>query len=158
MTASEPADSTVSSTLLWNASFGNPVSSSTFVQSLYSLSDHSPSFSSSRIVSQQRIPAPPVCSQNPGLSLVCPDARPFAIAFAAPSWSEASAVSACAMSIISHYVAVERSRTYNNIRFFDFFYEYSRVVEVSNYNLDVREGLLDSFGFLFYRFVNTGCC
>ena len=93
LTASLPDDNTTVSTFLWNASSGRLTRSCTAVQSLYSLSDHSPSLLSSRMVSQQRIPAPPVCSQNPGFSFECPDARPLAIAFAAPSWSDASAVS-----------------------------------------------------------------
>jgi hypothetical protein len=93
LTASLPDNSTTLSTFLWKASSGRFTRSFTLVRSLYSLSDHSPSLLSSRMVSQQRIPAPPVCSQNPGFSFECPDARPLAIAFAAPSWSDASAVS-----------------------------------------------------------------
>jgi hypothetical protein len=42
-----PASSTTLSTLRWKAESGRLVSSSTPVQSLYSLSDHSPSLSAS---------------------------------------------------------------------------------------------------------------
>jgi hypothetical protein len=93
LTDSVPDERTRSSTFLWNASLGRPVRSCTAVQSLYSRSEHSPSLLSSRIVSQHKMPAPPVCSQNPGFSLEWPEARPLAMAFAAPSLSDASAVS-----------------------------------------------------------------
>jgi hypothetical protein len=39
------------------------------------------------------MPVPEVCSQKPGFSGVCDEARPAAMAFAAPALSEASAVS-----------------------------------------------------------------
>jgi len=39
------------------------------------------------------MPVPEMCSQNPGFSGVCVEARPAAIAFAAGAWSEESAVS-----------------------------------------------------------------
>ena len=39
------------------------------------------------------IPVPEVCSQKPGFSAVWDEARPFAMAVAAPLWSDASAVS-----------------------------------------------------------------
>lgn len=89
-----PAARTSLSMSRWKASSGRPVvRASTPSRSSYGGEDGGSPCRDSRVSFHVRMPVPDVCSQYPGSSLVWPAARPLVKARAAPSWSDASAVS-----------------------------------------------------------------
>lgn len=92
------------------------------------------------------MPAPPVCSQKPGFSLEWLDARPFAIAFAAGSLSDASAVSVAVL--ISEDVPTRREHTDDYIGFSGFLFDEIRAVKITDDKTDVWERILHRLALL----------